>query len=310
MKVFDSADIARQYKITKTAADMYTQLKRISWVSSQNGDRYRDRDGFYCYVSRMKLAEMIGRSEATAARCTRQLVSVGLIRVKRTKHIHKIYVLDVVMPGKNDTTRQVKNDTSISKYKSEYNNNGSINPVKMSAGHETSDLISSAVERCHAYAADRPAAENKNSQVEPAVTPQPTRQRTQKPRNRITKQVKQKAREQYYTMMADRLGLSNSDWCMFQDEHARMKALVSIVADALSVPSRQFRINGRNVTTSEYWRVVQSMTLESMASIPDRVEEYRLSSNGIRNLNSYVLACVFNECQYQNLIKGASPSIA
>lgn len=269
--------------ISATAARLFFEINRLVNASRNRG--FKDRKGVaYCYASKERLAEKIDRTPRTVYRCLKELKAAGMIQGQRTTRNGHLYIAcyDVISGSDANVISNNRAEKVLT------NIDTSINPI--SAEQSSVDLI-------------------KNSQDKPAAQTQPARQRTRKPKIRITKHDKAKARERYYEMIANKLGLSNSDWWQFPDEHDRMKALASIIADALSVPSRQIRINGRNVTVGEYWNTIKDLTLQTVADIPDRIESYRLSS-GIRNINAYVLACVFNECQFQNLIKGASPSIA
>ena len=285
--------------ISSTAARLYFEINRCVNISRNRG--IRDRRGVsYCYASKQYLADKINRSTRTVARCISELVSAGMIVCKRTKRNAHIYVAwygsvepaEGVSSDNNVTSRSDENGTSIIGEKSfNYTDTKSIVLCNSSVELDSSDSIS------------------KNSQVKQTVTPQPTRQRTHERKPRITKEIRQKAKERYYRMIANKLGLTNSDWWQFPDEHQRMQALANLLSDALSIPSRQFRINGCNLTRDQYWQVVQGMTLETVADIPDRVEHYRITS-GVKNLTGYICAAVYNACMYERFSNGASPSIA
>ena len=113
--------------ISATAARVFNVVYRLVCASANTGRR--DRRGIpYCYASKERIAEMIGKSKRTVDRAIAELKAAGMLEGQRTTRNGRLFV---TYYGINGTSGSANNGTSI--YRAIENNN----QLHMSFNHST-----------------------------------------------------------------------------------------------------------------------------------------------------------------------------
>lgn len=291
--------------VSSTAAAMYSVLCSLSRTSERTG--HRDSRGVYVFASRRKLGEYIERSERTAQRVITELKAAGLISVRRMG-LHsndRIYIVSgggshILKNGGSEVMSKSNNiqaDISILQDKT---------PVaaEMTAKAVDDAKIADGMERIAAATSEK-VQDSEQKTVKNGETPKkgkPTNRR-----QRITKAEKNAAKERYRKMIGRKLDISNPCYLLsdMADEHRQLESLVDLLADAMSVPGRQIRVNGAGLSVEQYWQVVQNISSGAIDGLFDRLKTAAVCT-GITNMRAYTLAAVYNAVQWHELTASAN----
>lgn len=296
-------DAMMKYGISLSAALTLKYINR--YVNASRLHCKADKRGVpYCYASKEKLAERIGKSKRTVARAIAELKAAGLIESRRTKGLAHIFItcygLDGICKSGNDGT--CNNNPNKS-----YNNKStSFYPYKMA---ERQNKTADDVKKCEGYAHDEtpaatPAAKETKHNEQTAKKGKPTPKR----RQRITKAEKQAAAEKYSRLLERKLGMANLYWTLpdddIQEEYKRRYSLIDLLANAMSVQGRRIRVNGAELTVEQYWQVVQNISSEAIEGLFDRLNTAAVCT-GITNMRAYTLASVYNAVLWHGMTANA-----
>jgi len=300
-------DAMMKYGISLSAALTLKYINR--YVNASRLHCKADKRGVpYCFASKEKLAERIGKSKRTVARAIAELKAAGLIESRRTKGLAHIYItcygLDGTCKGGKDGTY------NNNPYKSYNNKSTSFYPHKMAEGHaKTADDV----KKCEGYAHDEtpaatPAAKETTQSVEKKGYT-PCKGRPTPKRKRITKAEKKAAAEKYSRILEGRLGMANPYWLLpdadVQEEYQRRYSLIDLIANAMSIRGRQIRVNGAELTVEQYWQVVQNISEEAIEGLFDRLKTAAVCT-GISNMRAYTLASVYNAVLWHGMTASAN----
>lgn len=286
--------VMMEFGISASAARVLYMVNR--YVNSSRRNMKKDKRGIaYCYASKEKLAQDIGKSRRTVDRAIAELKAAGLIESRRTTRNAHIYITYYGLYGASANAADGASNNSNSK---SYNLlDTSIHLDKVTEGQEkTADDV----KKCEGYAHDEtpaatPAAkETTEGEVKKGYTPckgKPTPKR----RQRLTKAEKEAAREKYRRMLERKLDMANPIWMIssLDDEYRQYQSLIDTLADALSVRGRGIRVNGAELTVEQYWQVVQNISGKAIDGLFDRLKTAAVCT-GITNMRAYTLASVYN----------------
>ena len=292
--------------VSSTAAALYNVLCSLARTSQRTG--HIDGRGAYVYASRRQLGQWVERSERTAQRAIAELKAAGLIYVRRMG-LHsndRIYIADngrsePVKNGRSGITIKSNNilaDISILQDKTQEKT------TKMAAKAADDAKMAGDPERIQPAAAEKMNNSERENGKKGAT---PKKDKPKQKRLRITKAEKEAAKERYRSRLEKRLDMSSLYWGMpgFIDEGQRRQALIDLIAEAMSVPGRQIRVNGAGLTVEQYWQVVQNINTEAIEGLFDRLCAAE-AIGGIANKRAYTLAAVYNAVQWHSLTNGAS----
>ena len=303
--------VMQEKGISATAARVLYHINRFVHASRIKG--IRDRRGIpYSYASREAIARRVGKSARTVARAISELKAAGLIEVQRTRRNAHIFMCYYGVCG---TSATAENGTSNNSNTKNINNIASKSIYLHKTGAIEGQLSvdglmnnASATQKEKAQeptraAAPRPEAEEKK--------PDRTKGRpTPRQRQRITKAEKEAARQRYQRHLEKRLGLGGFEWVAFPEEYSRLCALVDMIADAMSVKSRQIKVDGCYLTVDQYWDIVKNIEYnDNIAGLFDRVKSAEVC-HGIVNQRAYMLAAVYKAVQWDRVMQGAEVSRA
>lgn len=292
-------DAMMKFNISYSAAVTLKYINRYVNASRLHG-RFDMKGIPYCFASKEKLAERIGKSKRTVARAIAELKTAGLIESRRTRGLAHIYVTCLALDG---ISANGKNGTYINNpYKSYNNSDTSIHPDKMPAEEtKTPDDVNSrrGLAEFEMPAATPAAEETKPNEKKGKPTP--------KRRQRITKAEKNAAKERYRKMIGRKLDISNPCYLLpdMADEHRQLESLIDLLADAMAVPGRQIRVNGAGLSVEQYWQVVQNISSGAIDGLFDRLKTAAVCT-GITNMRAYTLAAVYNAVQWHELTASAN----
>lgn len=287
-------DAMMKYGISLSAALTLKYINR--YVNASRLHCKLDRRGIpYCFASKEKLAQRIGKSKRTVARAIAELKAAGLIESRRTKGLAHIYITCYGLDG---ICKSGNNGTCNNNPNKSFNNiSTSIHLDKVTEGQEkTADDVKKCEENAHdeTPAAAAAAKETTESEEKKGYTPckgKPTPKR----RQRLTKAEKEAAREKYRRMLERKLDMANPLWMIpsLDDEYRQYQSLIDTLADALSVRGRGIRVNGAELTVEQYWQVVQNISGKAIDGLFDRLKTAAVCT-GITNMRAYTLASVYN----------------
>ena len=290
--------VMMEHGISATAARVLFVVNR--YVNSSRRNMKTDMRGLaYCYASKDRIAQDVGKSRRTVARAIAELKDAGLIESRRTTRNAHIYITHFGLYG---TSANATNGTSNNSIKSYNFIDISIHPDKMPAEKtKTSDDINSrrGLAEFEMPAATPAAEETKPNEKKGKPTP--------KRRQRITKAEKNAAKERYRKMIERKLDISNPCYLLsdMADEHRQLESLVDLLADAMAVPGRQIRVNGAGLSVEQYWQVVQNISSGAIDGLFDRLKTAAVCT-GITNMRAYTLAAVYNAVQWHELTASAN----
>ena len=296
-------DAMMKYGISLSAALTLKYINR--YVNASRLHCKADKRGVpYCYASKEKLAERIGKSKRTVARAIAELKAAGLIESRRTKGLAHIFITCYGLDG---ICKSGKDGTYNNNPNKSYNNKRtSFYPYKMAEGqNKTADDV----KKCEGYAHDEtpaatPAAKETKHNEQTAKKGKPTPKR----RQRITKAEKQAAAEKYSRLLERKLGMANLYWTLpdedIQEEYKRRYSLIDLLANAMSVQGRRIRVNGAELTVEQYWQVVQNISSEAIEGLFDRLNTAAVCT-GITNMRAYTLASVYNAVLWHGMTANA-----
>ena len=295
--------VMMEHGISATAARVLYVVNR--YVNSSRRNMKRDKRGVaYCYASKERIAQDIGKSKRTVDRAIAELKAAGLIESRRTTRNAHIYLTYYGLYG---TSANAADGTSNNSNLKSYNNKStSFYPYKMAEGqNKTADDV----KKCEGYAHDEtpaatPAAKETKHNEQTAKKGKPTPKR----RQRITKAEKQAAAEKYSRLLERKLGMANLYWTLpdedIQEEYKRRYSLIDLLANALSVQGRRIRVNGAELTVEQYWQVVQNISSEAIEGLFDRLNTAAVCT-GISNMRAYTLASVYNAVLWHGMTANA-----
>lgn len=303
--------VMMEHGISATAARVLYVVNR--YVNSSRRHMKKDKRGIsYCYASKERIAQDIGKSKRTVDRAIAELKAAGLIESRRTTRNAHIYITYYGLYG---TSANAADGTSNNNSLKSYNNKStSFYPHKMAEGHnKTADDL----KKCEGYAHDETpaatpaAAETTEGEVKKGYTPckgKPTPKR----RQRITKAEKQAAAEKYSRLLERKLDMYNLWWLLpdedIQEEYKQRNSLIDLIANAMSVQGRRIRVNGADLTVEQYWQVVQNISGEAIEGLFDRLKTAAVCT-GITNMRAYTLASVYNAVLWHGMTANADISI-
>lgn len=295
--------VMMEHGISATAARVLYVVNR--YVNSSRRNMKRDKRGVaYCYASKERIAQDIGKSKRTVDRAIAELKAAGLIESRRTTRNAHIYLTYYGLYG---TSANAADGTSNNSSLKSYNNKStSFYPYKMAEGqNKTADDV----KKCEGYAHDEtpaatPAAKETKHNEQTAKKGKPTPKR----RQRITKAEKQAAAEKYSRLLERKLGMANLYWTLpdedIQEEYKRRYSLIDLLANAMSVQGRRIRVNGAELTVEQYWQVVQNISSEAIEGLFDRLNTAAVCT-GITNMRAYTLASVYNAVLWHGMTANA-----
>lgn len=298
-------DAMMKFNISYSAAKTLKHINRYVNASRLHG-RFDLRGIPYCFASKEKLAERIGKSKRTVARAIAELKAAGLIESRRTRGLAHIYITCLALDG---ISGNGKNGTYINNpYKSYNNSDTSISQDKapqMTAKAVDDAKIADGLERIAAAISEK-VQDNEQGTVKNGETPKKGKP-TPKRRQRITKAEKNAAKERYRKMIGRKLDISNPCYLLsdMADEHRQLESLVDMLADAMAVPGRQIRVNGAGLSVEQYWQVVQNISISAIDGLFDRLKTAAVCT-GITNMRAYTLAAVYNAVQWHELTASAN----
>ena len=313
--------VMREYGISATAARALFHINRFIYASRRAGKK--DAHGIaFSYASRNAIAKAIGKSVRTVSRATAELKAAGLILIVYTRHNAHIYLTAYnVDGGPYGTSESATNGTSNNSYKSF--NNSSKQSINL---HKTEPATENAAPVLTACAVDDSKIAVTPTRIAPEI-PRNVNNETGKPvknaengkkgrptpkrRQRITKAEKEAAKAQYKAHLVKKLGLDSAYYAFMpglDEEWSRLDAMADVIADAMSVKNRLIKVNDCYLTQSQYWAVVQNIENNgNLAAMFERIAACEIIG-GIGNKRAYMLAAVYNACQWENCIRGAEPS--
>lgn len=281
--IMDSADMARQYSISRTAGDLMVKLEKLMYSSIKNG--VQDRNGYYVYASHRVLADKIGKSESTVERAIRELKRAGLIWIRRTKHNGHIYFYDKSASCKNDKSYS---DNLIS-YKTKESYLNKVQEINKRHAENSMDGKQISVE----------SRENLHSEDMKKCRPTPKRPR-------ITKQQRNENRQKIKDMLAKKWDIAGELMVCADGDTANydsLSQLADIVADTVSAGAH-IAVRGRYLSAAEYWQAIKNMRPQGLLDLLERIQD-RYISAGVRDLRGYTLSALYGEAEYQRLTAGA-----
>ena len=289
--------------ISATAARVFDVVHRLVCASANTGRR--DRRGIpYCYASKERIAEMIGKSKRTVDRAIAELKAAGMLEGQRTTHNGRLFV---TYYGINGTSGSANNGTSI--YRAIENNN----QVRMSFNHSTytqGGQTDSAPGM--AQAAPRGGSWSEGGQVSTRTISTASAQRGRKtgPTNKrpgIDRAARAAAKRRYARQLEQRLHLDSLMWAApgFEAEAAQLSQLVDVIAEAVSNEAGIIRANGCGLTAAQYWEAVKDIEIADFYGLFDKVNE-AYTTKGVHNRRAYLLAAVYNAVTVDRLYRAAS----
>lgn len=296
-------NISYSAALTLKYINRYVNASRLHCVADMKGIPY-------CYASKEKLAQRIGKSKRTVARAIAELKAAGVIESRRTKGIAHIYLTCYVLDG---ICVNGKNGTCINTLNKSYNNRDtSFYPDKTPAAEtKTSDDV----KKCRGTAENQtpaatPAAKETNASGSSSEEKSMKKGKpTPKQRKRTTKAEKQAAAEKYSRLLERKLGMANPYWLLpddaVQEEYKQRYSLIDLIANAMSIRGRQIRVNGAELTVEQYWQVVQNISEEAIEGLFDRLKTAAVCT-GISNMRAYTLASVYNAVLWHGMTASAN----
>lgn len=278
----DSMDRAITLGISRTAAHLLSKLEGLLYASTLNG--VKDSGGYYVYASHKTLAEKIDRTERTVQRALTELKRAGLIRVRRTRGNAHIYINAITNTGGKNVVSRTDILVTYNKPIS-YNNTIDISIYQQEQ---------TAAEQVEAVAL------KKMDELNRGTTPakgRPTPKRT-----RRTHAERQARREKFKAMLNTRLCLTDGRHTTYEEreEFEAANALADMVAAAACTEGARIAVGGRRMTGEEYFEGAQYIQPRSVSAVLERIEQARITT-GIKNINAYTLAAVYNQSQYDRL---------
>lgn len=289
--------VMMEYGISATAARVLFVVNR--YVNSSRRNMKKDLRGVaYCYASKERIAQDVGKSRRTIARAIAELKDAGLIESRRTTRNAHIYITYYGLYG---TSANATNGTSNNNHKSYNPIDISIYPDKTPAADtKTSDDVNSRRGSAQVETpVATPAAKETNRNTKKGKP-------TPKRRQRITKAEKNAAKERYRKMIERKLDMANSYYLLpdAEGEYRQLTSLVDLLADTMAVPGRQIRVNGAGLSVEQYWQVVQNISSGAIDGLFDRLNTAAVCT-GITNMRAYTLAAVYNAVQWHELTASA-----
>lgn len=109
------------------------------------------------------------------------------------------------------------------------------------------------------------------------------------------------ARAKYAALLRQRLTLTAEEAVLDADGSLERMAgaTVEMLADVLA-RGANIKVSGSYLSIDDYWREVQSLTVDGLTCVMDRVEAVRISE-GIRNYTGYLCTALYNECAFRRL---------
>ena len=313
--------VMREYGISATAARALFHINRFIYASRRAGKK--DAHGVaFSFASRNAIAKAIGKSVRTVSRATAELKAAGLILIVYTRHNAHIYLTAYsVDGGPYGTSESATNGTSNNNSKSLNNSSGkSINLHKTEPAAESAAPVMTACAVDDSKIAVTPArivseipqnVNNGTGETAKNAGDGKKGKPTPKRRQRITKAEKEAAKAKYKAHLVQKLGLNDLLYTFtpgLDEEWSRLDAMADVIADAMSVKNRLIKVNDCYLTQSQYWAVVQNIENNSnLAAMFERIAAAEIIG-GIGNKRAYILASVYNACQWESCIKGAEPS--
>lgn len=316
--------------MSRTAYALYSILRELN---SGTGSRERG----YVYASRETLAEYLRCSDRSVRKVVRELESLGLIRdVRMGRGLNnRIYLLDENVTGNNsrnsDSPRGDNVHSRTEKSDTSHNNTIELNSYDVSSIQQKTApsglmeggklaaytaAVTATIERAKASAAATAAGtatgQNQKQEHEYEQHQKPENKPQKQPERRKTaptpkqpradrKARKAAARAKYAALLRQRLTLTAEEAVLDADGSLERMAgaTVEMLADVLA-RGANIKVSGSYLSIDDYWREVQSLTVDGLTCVMDRVEAVRISE-GIRNYTGYLCAALYNECAFRRL---------
>lgn len=263
------------YQLTNTARVVYGVLDGLSRASAKKGLPY-------VWIGQRAIAERVGVCERTAHTAIKQLVSTGLIMVKRRGHC-KTNLIFVISP--KATQQERANIKTIC---------GSY-PAKIAVHNITPKInINNTDSKLSVPVYDNDA-----------VSPQDkgTTQTKGKPTNKRPRQnieEKQRLKKQYKEFLIRKWKLYelNNDWFSSGDDVRALEKLIELVSNTMSNKGK-ISVNGGLLMPIQWFSVVKEISQDAVLDILYRLEH----TTKIKNYRAYLLASLYNKAMEETLVK-------
>ena len=269
----DLAYILRGYEISNTAKVIYGLLDGLSRASASNGLPYT-------YIGQRAIAERVGVCERTAHTAIKQLVSAGLIMVKR-RGLTKTNAMYVLSP--NATKEERSNKKAICGSRNEKNSFHNINTQRVIKTIEDKPSI--------------PSNENCAASPQNRSTTPPKGKPTNK-RPRVNVDDKQRLKKEYKEYLIRKLKLVElkNDILSHGDDIRALEKLIELISNTMSSKGK-IMVNGALLMPIQWWSVVKNIEQDTVFNLIYRLEH----SNNIKNYRAYLLASLYNAAMEQTL---------
>lgn len=271
----DLAYALRGYEISNTAKVIYGVLEGLSRASASKGLPYT-------YIGQKAIAERVGVCERTAHTAIKQLVSVGLIMVKR-RGLCRTNAMYVLSPK---ATKQEKDN------------------IKAICGSGTaknafSNITSKSVNKTIDDKPSIPVNENSAASPQDKAFTAPKGRPTNK-RPRINVDERQKMKQKYKEYLYKRLDVNNFlDALMSNaDEHEALIKIVELISNTMASKG-QIMVNGCLLTKEQWWYVVKNI---SQCMVIELIYKLRKAKD-VKNMRAYMLASLYNAAMIETIEK-------